>query len=442
MSLALRIVVPVLNEGGELAPRLAALQPLRARGAELVVVDGGSTDESWLVACAYADRVLLAPRGRGAQLNRGASGCTADILLFLHADTCLPAAADTLVRSAVAAGAAWGWFATRIEGRHGVLRSTERLMNLRARLLGIATGDQALFVTRELFERAGGFPDQPLMEDIEMCKRLRRLGPRRVIRQPVHTSGRRWLASGPWRTMLLMWTLRARYFLGADPHKLAAHYGYQARPAPARAAVAVLAKAPVAGLAKTRLIPALGATGAARLQRRLAAATVRMCSQAATGPITLWCTPDTGHPFFRALQAVTGVILREQPSGDLGARLRAAMQAHFRQQPNMPLLMIGTDCPTLAPGQLQDAARALQHADVVLIPAEDGGYVLIGMRRAVPEAFVGIAWSTAAVMQQTRERLEACGVTWRELPTLWDVDEPRDWDRLQATLAGSTLSHP
>ncbi len=442
----LQIVMPVLNEGDTLHASLHALQPLRQRGAELVVVDGGSTDNTWALARALADQVLLAPRGRAAQMNAGARDCDAGVLLFLHADTRLPQDADRLIAQALDTGVdpghSWGRFDVRIDGAHLILRVVERLMNLRSRLTGIATGDQAIFVRREVLERVGGFADLPLMEDIELSKRLRKLGPPACIKVPVTTSARRWQQHGVWPSILLMWRLRLAYFLGASPHALALRYGYAPRPEPAAAAFAILAKAPVAGLAKTRLLPVLGAAAAARAQRRFTLNTLQVTSQTALGPVTLWCAPNADHRFFRAVQRTTGMVCINQPQGDIGARMRHAFEQHFAHHAKGPLVLVGTDCPGLAPGHLQQAAQALEQHDVVLIPAEDGGYVLIGMRVLVPQVFEGIAWSTPHVMAQTRDQLRRAGVSWLELPTLWDVDEPADWQRLQALFKPSPLQEP
>lgn len=442
----LQIVMPVLNEGDTLQASLHALQPLRQRGAKLVVVDGGSTDNTWALARALADQVLLAPRGRAAQMNAGARDCDAGVLLFLHADTRLPQDADRLIAQALETGVdpghSWGRFDVRIDGAHLILRVVERLMNLRSRLTGIATGDQAIFVRREVLERVGGFADLPLMEDIELSKRLRKLGPPACIKLPVTTSARRWQQHGVWPSILLMWRLRLAYFLGASPHALALRYGYAPRPEPAAAAFAILAKAPVAGLAKTRLLPVLGAAAAARAQRRFTLNTLQVTSQTALGPVTLWCAPNADHRFFRAVQRTTGMVCINQPQGDIGARMRHAFEQHFAHHAKGPLVLVGTDCPGLAPGHLQQAAQALEQHDVVLIPAEDGGYVLIGMRVLVPQVFEGIAWSTPHVMAQTRDQLRRAGVSWLELPTLWDVDEPADWQRLQALFKPSPLQEP
>ena len=194
--------------------------------------------------------------------------------------------------------------------------------------------------------------------------------------------------------------------------------------------VAVFARAPVAGAAKTRLMPALGAQGAARLQRQLTLRVLRTAWQAALGPVTLWCAPDEQHRFFRALRRSTGVECRAQPAGDLGARMLHAFRQHCARG---QLLLIGTDCPALAADHLRAAARALcEGDDAVFLPAEDGGYVLIGLRRPQPALFDGIAWGTGSVMEETRARLRAAGATWREPATLWDVDRPADLQRLAA----------
>jgi rSAM/selenodomain-associated transferase 2 len=223
------IVVPVVDEAATLAQRLLALQPLRARGAWLVVVDGGSADATAEIARAHADRVLQAPRGRGAQMNAGAAAGAAGVYLFLHADTTLPEGADQLVLDAVRAGATWGRFDVCIASRWPMLRLVAALINLRSRLSGIATGDQAMFVRGEVFRAIGGFADIALMEDIELSTRLKAIARPACMQAQVQTSGRRWERHGVWRTIWLMWRLRAAYWLGADPDRLARRYGYRPR---------------------------------------------------------------------------------------------------------------------------------------------------------------------------------------------------------------------
>jgi rSAM/selenodomain-associated transferase 2 len=229
--LRLSVVVPVLNEAGVLEGSLAALRPLRERGHEVLVVDGGSTDASHAVARPHADRVLIAPRGRAPQMALGAAAAAGEVLLFLHADTRLPAGADGLIAAALGGSRRWGRFDVRLSGRRPAFRLIERLMNLRSCLTGIATGDQAMFVQRTLYERVGGFATIPLMEDVDLSRRLRAAAGRPAcVHTPVLTSSRRWETRGVLRTVLLMWRLRLAYFLGADPSRLAALYEGHGKP--------------------------------------------------------------------------------------------------------------------------------------------------------------------------------------------------------------------
>jgi rSAM/selenodomain-associated transferase 2 len=226
--MTLSIVMPVLDEADGIAAALAALAPLRARGVEVVVVDGGSRDDTVARARPLADRVLTAPRGRAVQMNAGAAAARGDVLLFLHADTRLPDNADIFLRDGLArSGRVWGRFDVRFDG--GTLPLIAFMMNARSRLTGIATGDQAMFVTREAYERAGSFPAVALMEDVAFSAHLKRQSPPLCLRARVTASPRRWRKHGTLRTVLLMWRLRLAHFLGADPARLARQYGYGER---------------------------------------------------------------------------------------------------------------------------------------------------------------------------------------------------------------------
>ena len=222
-SALLTIIIPALNEGSVIADLLASLAPFRMRGVEVVVVDGGSTDGTAEAAGPGADRVIVAPCGRARQMNAGAAAAHAPVLLFLHADTQLPANADQLILNGLgAAGLEWGRFDVRIESASRWLRVVASFMNLRSRITGIATGDQAMFVTRRAFDALRGFPDQALMEDVELSSRLKQRGRPLSLRPPVVTSGRRWSARGVARTIILMWWIRLLYFLGVTRPSCAA----------------------------------------------------------------------------------------------------------------------------------------------------------------------------------------------------------------------------
>lgn len=220
----LSLIVPVLDEAAGIGATLRALAPLRARGHELIVADGGSSDGTPARCTGLADAVISAPRGRARQMNAGAAQARGEVLLFLHADTQLPPGADATIAQVLQAGADWGRFDVHIDGRSAMLPVVATLMNARSRMSGIATGDQAIFVRRTVFESIGGFPDQPLMEDVELSRRLRARSRPACLRERVVTSGRRWDQRGAWRTIVLMWSLRLRYWLGASPEALAKAY--------------------------------------------------------------------------------------------------------------------------------------------------------------------------------------------------------------------------
>lgn len=221
----LSIIVPTLNEAAAIESTLSALQPLRQRDHELIVADGGSADNTRELARPFADLVIEAPRGRSAQMNAGAAAARGDVLLFLHADSLLPPAADVeILQQLATTQRCWGRFDVRLSGSAVMLRLVESMMNLRSRWSGIATGDQTLFVARALFEHVGGYPEIALMEDIALSTTLRRIAAPACLRPQVITSARRWERDGVLRTILTMWRLRLAYRLGADPDRLAAHY--------------------------------------------------------------------------------------------------------------------------------------------------------------------------------------------------------------------------
>ena len=224
-NLVISIIVPVLNESTALPALLERLLPLQRQGCEVLFVDGGSVDDSVGLIEAAGFRVLQSEWGRARQMNAGAALATGDVLLFLHADTELPHGAIACVHEAVANGKQrWGRFDVCISGRHWMLPVIASMMNLRSRLTGIATGDQAMFVGRASFDAVGGFANLPLMEDIELSGRLRRITRPACIAHRVTTSGRRWETRGVWRTMLLMWCLRWNYWRGVAPELLARAY--------------------------------------------------------------------------------------------------------------------------------------------------------------------------------------------------------------------------
>lgn len=223
--LHLSVIIPTLNEADYITGLLQDLAPLRAQGHEVILVDGGSDDQTPAIATARVDRFIQAERGRAVQLNAGAQVAVGDILWFLHADTRVPPDAAARLIHACSEGRPWGRFNVHLSGSHWLLRIIEAMMNFRSCITAVATGDQGIFVTRERFAAVGGFPEIPLMEDIALSKALRRQARPACIRRPrLKTSSRRWEQHGITATMLLMWRLRLAYAMGAAPSDLARRY--------------------------------------------------------------------------------------------------------------------------------------------------------------------------------------------------------------------------
>ncbi len=360
-------------------------------------------------------------------MNAGARAAhDADVLLFLHADSRLPSDALIAINGAVRHGHRWGRFDVTIEGRSRLLPAVASLINLRSRITGIATGDQGIFVSRKAFEEVGGFPPLPLMEDIALSKALLRAAGRPAcLRQCVITSGRRWDTDGAWRTIALMWRLRFDYWRGIDAAALARRY----RPATTRQApiLQIFAKDPQPGMVKTRLAPSMGNEAAADLYRDLVERTLQAGTAARTmgivSAVELWCDPDEHRAAFADWRERHGVTLKTQRGADLGLRMHRALSSALAV--GASAILVGTDCPALDIAYLAGAADALARHDVVIGPAEDGGYVLVALSRDV-DIFSDMPWSTRALMAATRTRLIALGASCAELDALWDVDTPND----------------
>jgi len=427
------IVVPVFNEvptngHDNLTPRIHTLTELLRPCDEIILVDGGSTDASWqtLQALALHPQIsaIQSQKGRARQMNRGAAGAKGDILLFLHADTVLDSEAWSSFLLAVQvhrSESVWGRFNVRISGQSKWLPVVAWFMNQRSRFSKIATGDQALFASRLLFEKVGGFPEQPLMEDIEWSKRLKQVAAPCFlpIDTPVITSGRRWDTQGAWKTIVLMWRFRYQYWRGVPAAELARQYADAREKSPLT--VAIFAKYPQAGRVKTRLEPLLGAEQCAEFARYLLLSTLDKLSGV---NVVLW-TDGGSEDQWNALLAGRRVARYIQPEGHLGVRMQTAVQTHLKH--SEVVVLLGPDAVQFNVNDLRALAQAAKQHELAFVPALDGGYVALACTRCVSPVFSDqIQWGTGQVAAQTHQALEGLGIDPKWFDAQLDIDEPED----------------
>lgn len=430
---AVSIIIPVYNEVATVAedvlsPRILALLELLRAGDEIVLVDGGSIDASWKVLSELAQHpgiaAIQSPKGRARQMNAGAAKAKGQVLLFLHADTTLTATAwhEFLQKiSEQQSEFLWGRFDVCIEGQSRWLPVVGWFMNHRSRLSKIGTGDQALFVSRKLFLQAGAFPEQPLMEDIELCKRLKRIAPQqfKAIRCPVYTSGRRWDEQGAWKTIVLMWRFRFNYWRGVPASELARQYTDVRDKL--KLTVAVFAKYPERGRVKTRLEPLLGAAQCVEFAKYLLLSTLdKLQSQ----NVVLWTDGGTDEQWSALLNG-RRVKRLVQPAGHLGIRMQTAVQTHLPQ--SEVVVLLGPDAVQFTVEDLSGLLKAAKENVIAFVPALDGGYVALACTQCLPAVFSEeIDWGTARVTEQTKTALNQCNVQAQWFEPQMDIDEPED----------------
>jgi rSAM/selenodomain-associated transferase 2/rSAM/selenodomain-associated transferase 1 len=419
----LGIVIPTLNEEDALPLLLSDLAQLRVPH-RIAVVDGGSRDSTQAVARKAGALVLEGPRGRATQMNRGAQLLDTPWLLFLHADSRFPGEAREALEEWLAQASMdqAGHFGFALEGRHWFWRFIELGQGIRERFSGLVYGDQGLVLSRRLFSRVGGYPDLPTMEDVEMVRRLRRSAQLRRIPAFLPTSPRRYEEEGRWRGWLRNVVLISLYKLGVPPGKLASFYA--ARPSIPSRALLVFAKAPVPGQVKTRLAAETGREEAASIYEWLGR---KVLDQVRRGPYrtVVFFDPPEARESVEGWLGADDLEFVPQTHGDLGARLDAAFGWAFGETDQV--VVVGTDAPDVDSDLVMEAFRSLETADLILGPATDGGYYLLGLKNRAPGLFDAIPWSTASVLAETRARAQSLGLSEALLPTLSDVDTLQDW---------------
>jgi len=414
------VVVPTLNDARYLGPTLDTLQPYGHR-LEVIVADGGSDDGSAEIAAAYEGvHWVTAEGGRAHQLNRGAAVARGDTLLFLHADTRLEPGWPTDVEEAVSQPRfGLGAFRLRLDAQGWPYRLIERAVALRTRVFNLPYGDQALFVRKADFEQISGFPEIPLLEDVELVWRMRKRGRVVLLNRHALSAARNWQRDGILRRTGRNWETYLAYRLGVSMNSVSAIYRGR------RPAVLVFCKEPSPGRVKTRLAGSLGPEGAAALYKQLVGQTLRRVGACAGNPdLFIFYDPPSAEANIRRWLGPT-YRYRAQAQGDLGQRMLAAFETAFALGCTEAVI-IGTDCPSLEPHHLSDAFRALQKHDVVLGPTLDGGYYLIGTKQPHAALFEGIAWSTERVLSQTTQALNRQRLHYTCLGELRDLDDRED----------------
>lgn len=422
---ALSVVVPALDEEAVLPDLISDIRHL-GPDVEIVVVDGGSSDATARIASQAGARVIAATRGRGPQLAAGAAVARGHWLLFLHADTRMPGPARSALSSFIAKsqGDEFAHFRFRLDRPGAAPRSIEWGQRLRESVFGLPYGDQGLLVRHEVYLRAGGYPDWPLFEDVELVRRLRRIATRRRLPADLPTSARRFGTRWPLGRSLRNSALLGLYLLGVSPHRLATWYGRRprARTVPG-AVVVVLARAPRLGTVKTRLARDVGDEAALRIYRSLGRRVVDEARKSGFRTVVAF-TPRDAEDEVRAWLG-DDAAYTPQPEGDLGERMYTVWREVLDQGAPVACL-IGTDLPGMTSDHLTEAFSALKESDLVLGPATDGGYYLIGGATPSPSLFRDIPWSTDRVRSMTLERAADSGLSAAQITMLSDVDTVAD----------------
>ncbi len=440
MSPSLSIVVPVLNEGQNILA-LSCLYDLRAKGVEIILADGGSADKTCELAAPLVDNIVYSPKGRARQMNAGAAIAKGKYLLFLHVDTQLPQNVYLCLERWLDNEPLWGFFSLKLSGKVFLLRCVALGINLRSLLRRLGTGDQCLFFQRTFFWQQGGFADIPLMEDVEINHRCQKVCVPLIEKESVTTDSCRWEQNGIISTVFNMWWLRLQYAMGISPDVLVEKYypdfyteNYSHSFPYSHLCFAQFAKSPELGKVKTRMQVELTAEEVLELHNDLVEQSFNNIQGAGLAPQTLWVTGVDVNPFSKIIIESDRVF--SQSGRDLGERMRNAINILLQRNGCSGALVVGSDCPFMDATYLQEALAAMCTAiDVVIGPANDGGYVLIGAKRDIPELFMGVEWGTDKVLQQTLDKCEALQLSVYQLPPLADIDRPEDLTHWFAGLA-------
>ena len=437
------IIIPVLDEEKILESSLNSLQILRKNNCEIIVVDGGSSDRSPEIAKPRVDKFLVTRPGRAHQMNFGAEHSKRKILVFLHADSQISSQAiSQMVKKTDSLNYFWGWFRLTFDSSSPTFALVSFFMMLRSKITKICTGDQTLFISSGLFNSIGGFPSIPIMEDVAISKILRVQAVPIELKIKTLSSTRRWKQKGIYRTIVFMWYLRLLYWFGVSPNKLVAKYypkkieeGFIERSQVAykysNIDILLFARLPVLGKVKTRLRDALSETEILALYEAMFKRVADLLDESGLAQVQLWLDTDSASANEFVLNLSENFKMNEQVGRDLGEKMNFAINESLASKNSKCALLIGSDCPAITYDYLNKALRLLSGGtELVLGPAEDGGYVLIGVNKSYPELFQGIKWGGDEVLEKTIQKAKKIGVDYVCLEPLWDVDRPDDLGRL------------
>jgi rSAM/selenodomain-associated transferase 2/rSAM/selenodomain-associated transferase 1 len=432
----LSIVIPVLDDTEPLR-RLLATVPADPR-VDILVINGGAPDDRLNAICGRPDvQLLTSAPGRGRQMNAGASAAAGRWIVFLHADTRLPPRwSDEIRRASADPAVVGGSFRFRLDSAAWQARLIERAVARRVHWLDLAYGDQALFVRRDVFDALGGYREWPLMEDVDFVRRLRRAGRLYHSAQPVLTSARRWERDGWWRRSAKNVMLQSLFFAGVSPERLATWYSHPPRRS-TRDALVVMARVPSDDRGKSRLTRDLGGDHGG-LRRALLLDTLDAVRGISDADLFVACEPAGAIAEMRGLLG-EGARMFPQEGDTLGDRMRNAF-GHLFAAGYSTVVMVGSDIPSLPAAHVAQAFQYLRDRPdgLVIGPAADGGYYLIGLRRPCPALFTSIAWSTADVLAATTSVAEKSGLTLSLVPSWHDVDTVDDLRRVLRDAHGAT----
>lgn len=416
------LIIPVLNDAGAVDQCLGHLREQVTAEVEVIVVDGGSLDDTReRVLMKYPEiRLLESAPGRGIQMNFGAAAAKGQILIFLHADCILPSNwKEELTRAFALPNTALSAFKLRFSAREPFYRLLETGVEFRSRVLRLPYGDQAYAVTRTAFTQLEGFREISLMEDVDFLQRARSLGKTRILQSAVFSSTRNWRQDGFFARCRINLATLMYYYRGTPPDELAHHYHGR------KNAVLMFCKKPVPGKVKTRLADGIGKAAAATFYSGMVEKTLQSLHRRSRPYRVIVCFDPPGeYEYFLKWLGPRSAYL-PQSGGDLGERMAGAV--HTAEAIGYSdLVLIGSDCPDLTPGHIQSALNHLQTCDVVLGPSKDGGYYLIAFHSNCPNLFEGIPWSTPDVLTLTLKKAEKFGLKVHQLEPLRDVDTVQD----------------